>query len=93
VKTLNKPVLMDPAGRLTLPAEARRALHLDGEVQFVVEVGEGEIVLRPAVTIPKEDAWAHSVEHRELLAQALQDVRAGRIVRGPSERRVGRASS
>jgi len=82
---------MDPTGRLTMPAEARRDLQLDGEVQFVVEVGDGAIVLRPAVTIAKEDAWAHTAEHRQLVARALRDVRDGRVVQGATERRVGKA--
>jgi len=71
-----------------MPAEARRELRLEGEVQFVVEVGEGEIVLRPAMTIPREDAWAHTPEHRDLLARALEDVRNGRIVQGTTEERL-----
>jgi bifunctional DNA-binding transcriptional regulator/antitoxin component of YhaV-PrlF toxin-antitoxin module len=90
VKTLSKPVLMDPSGRLTMPAEARRELRLEGEIQFVVEVGEGEIVLRPAVTIAREDAWAHTPEHRELLSRALEDVRRGRVVKGGSERQLSK---
>ena len=92
MRVLSKPVVMDPAGRLTMPAEARRELHLDGEIQFMVEVGDGAIVLRPALTIAREDAWAYTAEHRQLLAHALGDVRDGRLVRGASERRVGRES-
>lgn len=88
VKTLSKPVVMDPSGRLTLPAEARRELQLEGEIQFVVEVGEGEIVLRPGVTIARKDAWAHTPEHRALLARALDDVRNGRVLEGRTKRRL-----
>ena len=88
MKRLTKPVLMDRSGRLTMPAEARRGLQLEGEIQFVVEVGEGEIVLRPAVTIAREDAWAHTPKHRELLARALEDVRHNRILQGGTERRL-----
>ena len=75
-----------------MPAEARRDLQLDGEVQFVVEVGDGTIVLRPAVTIAKDDAWAHTAEHRQLVARALRDVKEGRVLRGATERRVAKAS-
>jgi hypothetical protein len=71
-----------------MPAEARRELRLKGEIQFVVEVREGAIVLRPAVTIAREDAWAHTPEHRSLLARALDDVRNGRILQGGTERRL-----
>ena len=82
---------MDPAGRMTMPAEARRELHLDGETQFVLEVGEDAIVLRPAITIPREDAWAYRPDHRERLAKALEDVRTGRLLTGISEERLNPA--
>lgn len=73
-----------------MPAEARRELQLEGEIQFVVEVGEGEIVLRPAVTIPRQDTWAHTPEHRALLTRALEDVRQGRILKSANERRLSK---
>ncbi len=42
-------------GTLTLPAKIRDALGLKGKQQFLVNVTErGEIVLRPAVTMPIE---------------------------------------
>jgi AbrB family looped-hinge helix DNA binding protein len=90
MKALNKPVVMDPSGRLTMPAEARRELGLEGEVQFVVEVGDSEIVLRPAVTIARDDSWAYRPDHRALLARALTDVHEGRVVVGPTERRINK---
>jgi bifunctional DNA-binding transcriptional regulator/antitoxin component of YhaV-PrlF toxin-antitoxin module len=90
MKSLKKPVLMDASGRLTMPAEARRELGLEGEVQFVVEIGESEIVLRPAVTIAKEDSWAYRPDHRALLARALADVNEGRVVVGANERRLNK---
>ena len=83
-------MLMDASGRLTMPAEARRELGLEGEVQFVLEVGDNEIVLRPAVTIAREDSWAYRPDHRTLLARALADVHEGRVVVGATERRLMR---
>jgi len=82
MKVLKKPVVMDPSGRLTMPAEARQELHLEGETQFIVEYGAEGIVLRPAVTIPREDAWAYKPEHMKRLERALEDVRAGRSISG-----------
>ena len=38
---------MNPAGRVTLPAEVRRALDLGDEAMFEVQVQRGAIVLRP----------------------------------------------
>lgn len=48
-------VAMNKQGRLTVPVEARRALHVEGEAQFEVEVTENALILRPVVTIPQED--------------------------------------
>jgi bifunctional DNA-binding transcriptional regulator/antitoxin component of YhaV-PrlF toxin-antitoxin module len=72
-------VSMRADGRLTVPASARRALGLDGEVQFEVEVNQDSLVLRPAVVLPREDAWAYTPEHRRLLERAHQDSREGRV--------------
>ena len=64
---------MNETGRLTVPASARRKLGLDGPAEFEVEVEPGRIVLRPAVVLPLEDAWAYTPEHRELLNRAHSD--------------------
>lgn len=74
-------VAMNKQGRLTVPVEARRALHVEGEAQFEVEVTENALILRPVVTIPQEDAWFYTAESQRLLEQALQEVREGRILR------------
>lgn len=88
-----KTVTMSATGRLTLPAEARQALGLDGEAEFEVEVnGEDDaVILRPAALLRREDAWAYTPEHRQLLERAHDDSEAGRV-RSLSEaelRRVG----
>ncbi len=74
-------VTMSKTGRITLPAEIRRALDLDGEAEFLVEESEqGEgILLRPVVTMLREDAWAYTAEHRNRLERAIEDSREGRI--------------
>jgi len=47
---------MSPNGRVTLPAEARRALGLKGESLFEVHQTESAIVLRPVAVVPLEQA-------------------------------------
>ena len=76
-----KTITMSRAGRLTLPAEARRRLGLDEETELHVEVDEvgDAIILRPAATLDREDAWAYTRQHRELLARAHRDSREGRV--------------
>jgi len=49
---------MSPNGRVTLPAEARRALGLKGESLFEVHQTESSIVLRPVAVVPLEQARA-----------------------------------
>jgi bifunctional DNA-binding transcriptional regulator/antitoxin component of YhaV-PrlF toxin-antitoxin module len=81
MKTL---VSMSEEGRLTIPAEARRALNMTGRVQFEVEVIKDVIILRPTVAVPREQAWIYSVDHQEQLQQALLDVASGRVYDGSS---------
>ena len=47
---------MNSTGRVTLPAEARRALDLEGESFFEVAVEGGVIVLRPVAIVPRDQA-------------------------------------
>jgi AbrB family looped-hinge helix DNA binding protein len=77
-----RTITMSPNGRLTLPAEVRRRLGLDGEIEFDVEVTErGSVTLRPVVVIPRDDAWAYTAEHLADVARALTDIREGRVRR------------
>ena len=68
-------------GRLTLPIESRRALGIEGEMEFEVEVDQERdaLVLRPVIVMRRADAWAYTPEHRDLLARAHADSREGRV--------------
>jgi AbrB family looped-hinge helix DNA binding protein len=81
VASMAKLVTMTPEGRVTIPANTRRELGIEGEAQFEVDVADESIVLRPAVVMTREDAWAYTPEHRRLLAKAHRDSRAGRVRR------------
>jgi len=76
-----KTVVMNGSGRITVPAEARRELGIEGEAEFEIEVDaeQDAIILRPAVVLRREDAWAYTAEHRALLARAHRDSREGRV--------------
>lgn len=82
-------VKMTPDGRVTIPAKTRRSLGVEGETQLEVDVRDDAIVLRPAVVLPREDAWAYTTTHRRLLARAHADVRDGRV-RRLTERQLAR---
>ncbi len=75
-------VSMSATGRLTVPSAAREVLRVEGETRFEVEVTEHEMIFRPAVTIPREDAWAYTPEHTARLARALQQARTGAVRSG-----------
>ena len=72
-------ITVSESGRLTLPIEVRRRLGLEGESEVEVEVEGEAIVLRPAVVLRREDAWAYTPDHRALLSRAHADSREGRI--------------
>lgn len=74
-----RTVTISSTGRLTLPADARRALGLQGEGELEIEVDEQRhaLVLRVVVRVPDEDAWAYTDQHRRQLARALAD--SGRV--------------
>ncbi len=66
-------VAMNGEGRITIPAAARRQLGLEGAAQFQAEVRDGALVLRPAVVIPREDAWAYTPEHLKKVERARKE--------------------
>ncbi len=70
---------MNAEGRLTVPSAIRKELGIEGEAPLEVEAVEGVIVLRPAVLVPREDAWAYTPEHRALLRRARDDARSGKV--------------
>ncbi|MGH8929670.1 MAG: AbrB/MazE/SpoVT family DNA-binding domain-containing protein [Egibacteraceae bacterium] len=74
-------VTMSKAGRLTVPADARRELGLDDETEFEVEVDRAQdaLILRPVMALRREDAWAYTPDHRELLRRAHDDSRQDRV--------------
>lgn len=67
-------------GRITIPAEIRTALRVEGEAHWTIEIADGAVILRPALVVPREDAWAYTPEHTAKVARAREDARAGREV-------------
>jgi len=57
-------VSMNPAGRVTVPAEVRRELDLGEEAFFEVQVQKGAIVLRPVAVVPLDRAKGYQGNHR-----------------------------
>ena len=55
---------MNPAGRVTLPADVRRALDLEDEAMFEVQVQKGAIVLKPVAVVPLDRARSYQQHSR-----------------------------
>jgi len=72
-------VAMNSQGRITVPAAARDALRIAGETQFEMEVTGQELILRPAIVIPREDAWAYTPETMASIQRAREQVRRGKL--------------
>lgn len=67
-------------GRLVIPAEVRAALKVTGKAHWQLEVHAGAIILKPAVVIPREDAWAYQPEHLARLEEAMTQARLGQVL-------------
>ncbi len=72
---------MNTQGQVTIPEELREALGDEGCVEFEasVDAASRELTLNHVGSIPDEDAWAFTAEHRAALERARADVRAGRV--------------
>jgi AbrB family looped-hinge helix DNA binding protein len=84
-------VEVNEQGRMTLPAKVRAALGIEGHAQVELELEDGSVRLRPTVVVPREDSWAYSKAHMELVHRALADVEAGRFREGTPEDIAARA--
>ena len=67
-------------GRLVIPAEVRAALNVTGKAHWQLEVHDGAIILKPAIVIPREDAWAYRPEHLARLEEAMTQARSGQML-------------
>lgn len=78
-------VAVNAQGRVTLPAEVRRKLHLRDGSQLEVAVDDERITLRPVQVITGEDAWAYTAESLASIRRGLEDIGAGRVYGGLTE--------
>ena len=76
--TLKSLVTMNSQGSITVPAQARELLKVGPDSHFELEVTEHEMVLRPALAIRREDAWAYTPDHLASVQRALQQVKGKR---------------
>jgi AbrB family looped-hinge helix DNA binding protein len=71
-------VAIQKRGTIALPADVRAQLGLDKPgSQLELTVRDGEIILRPYVAVPADQAWFLSPEWKSKVAEAEEHVRSG----------------
>jgi AbrB family looped-hinge helix DNA binding protein len=67
-------------GTITIPAQLRRRFGLDQPgAQVEIVVRDGEIVLRPHIAVPTEQAWFWTEEWQSKEREADDDLAAGHV--------------
>jgi antitoxin PrlF len=75
---MSRTVLRDK-GQITIPAEIRKAAHLEeGDQVDMMMTAEG-ILLRPRKTIDSTQAWFWTPSWQKRERQASDDIRRGRV--------------
>lgn len=65
-----RPITLDKDGAMTLPKAVRTALRITDRTQLTYEIRDGGVLLRPAIVIPQEDAWAYTSEESAAIERA-----------------------
>jgi len=84
-----RSVTISSKGQLAIPKEIRERLHVKEGDQFDVEVSEGNIVLKPVVTItvPKNQAWFWSDEVQAKIREGEEEFSKGhyKVYKNPDD--------
>jgi len=65
--------------QVTIPEEVRGKIPLKVGERVEVSARGSEIVIRPIVEIPRDQAWFWSKEWQDQIAQSLKDLEKGKI--------------
>ncbi|MBM4307251.1 MAG: AbrB/MazE/SpoVT family DNA-binding domain-containing protein [Deltaproteobacteria bacterium] len=65
--------------QVTIPEDVRDKIPLKVGERVEVDVREGEIVIRPVLEVPRDQAWFWSKEWQEQTAQSIQDIEKGKM--------------
>lgn len=83
MSTQPKYVAVQARGTLTIPAEMRRALHLDqaGAMAELIVRDDGVLEVRPKVPVDADQAWFWTDRWQQMEREADADIAAGRVTR------------
>jgi AbrB family looped-hinge helix DNA binding protein len=80
VKSETRFVTVQSRGVIAIPSAIRRQLGLDRPgAQVEVIERDGEIVLRPHVPVPSDQAWFWEKRWQKMEREADEDIAAGRM--------------
>ena len=65
--------------QVTIPEDVREKIPLKVGERVEVIVRQGEIVIRPVMEVPREQAWFWSKEWQEQIAQSIKDIEKGKV--------------
>jgi antitoxin MazE len=65
--------------QVTIPEEVRGKIPLKVGERVEVTARGNEIIIRPVVEIPREQAWFWSREWQEQVSQSIKDLERGKI--------------
>jgi AbrB family looped-hinge helix DNA binding protein len=70
--------------QITIPAETAKRLGLKAGEELELVESEKAILLVPRKHIPKDQQWYYTDEWQQMMQEAFEDVKAGRML-GPFE--------
>lgn len=65
--------------QVTIPEDVRKEISLKIGERVQVIACEGEIVIRPIIEIPRNQAWFRTKEWQEQIAKSMKDIKEGKI--------------
>lgn len=74
-----KLITVKRGGQITLPIKIRKAVGLTENDQLEVTIKDGQIILQPVITIPKDQAWFWTKEWQEGELEAERDIKSGNL--------------
>jgi AbrB family looped-hinge helix DNA binding protein len=77
-------VQLKSRNRLTLPGEVADELGLQPGDDLLVEIRDGELILIPAESVPRDEAYLFTSYWQNALAEANEDIASGRVKSAPS---------
>ena len=65
--------------QITIPEEVREKIPLEVGERVEVDVKDSQIIVRPVIEIPKDQAWFWTKEWQEGIRKAKEEYRKGKV--------------